>query len=87
MYSNWALRSGWLEPSSAFRLTCREKPISMSSLRTLLGLIEWPMATSADASLSKLFYTHSSGRTGVAQRRRLDEALEIIEQRCVRFGQ
>src|SRR5208337_3712401 len=54
----------WLEPSSAFRLTCREKPISMSSLRTLLGLIEWPMATSADASLSRLFDTHSSGRTG-----------------------
>ena len=64
MYSNWALRSGWLEPSSAFRLTCRENPISMSSLRTLLGLIEWPMATSAAASLSRLFDTHSSGRTG-----------------------
>src|SRR5208337_4248802 len=64
MYSNWALRSGWPEPSSAFRLTCREKPISMSSLRTLLGLIEWPMATSADASLSRLFDTHSSGRAG-----------------------
>jgi hypothetical protein len=27
-------------------LTCREKPISVSSLRTLLGLIEWPMAAS-----------------------------------------
>src|SRR5271165_3008740 len=64
MYSNWALRSGWPEPSSAFRLTCREKPISMSSLRTLLGLIEWPMATSADASLSRLFDTHSNGRPG-----------------------
>ena len=64
MYSNWALRSGWLEPSSDFRLTCREKPISTSSLRTLLGLIECPMATSADASLSRLFDTQSSGRTG-----------------------
>src|SRR5260370_21355245 len=27
------------------------------------------------------------GRDRVAQRRRLDEAFEIIEQRCVRFGQ
>src|SRR5246127_1360075 len=64
MYSNWASRSGWLAPSSALRLTCREKPISVSSLRTLLGLTEWPMAASADANLSRLFDTHSRGRTG-----------------------
>jgi hypothetical protein len=31
------LRSGWPEPSSDFRLTCREKPIPVSSLRTLIG--------------------------------------------------
>src|SRR5262249_42158068 len=50
-------RSGWLAPSSAFRLTCREKPISVRNLHTLLGLIEWPMVASADASLSMLIDT------------------------------
>ena len=63
-YSNWALRSGWLEPSSALRLACREHPISVSNLRTLLGLIAWPISTRVIASLSKLFDTHDSGRTG-----------------------
>ena len=83
---HWALRSGWLAPSMALRLTCREKPISTSSLRTLLGLIEWPIAASADASLSRL--RHPQQRTDrIAQRRRLDQAFEIIEQRRVTFSQ
>ena len=32
--------SGWREPSSALRLACREKPISVSRLRTLFGLVQ-----------------------------------------------
>ena len=47
MCSNWALRSGCLEPSSALRLAWREKPSRVSSLRTLLGLTAWPMSPSA----------------------------------------
>jgi hypothetical protein len=43
-------------------------------------LVLW--ATSADPSLSRLFDTHSSGRTGSPSV--ADEAFEIIEQRWVR---
>ena len=45
------------------------------------------MATSADASLSRLFDTHKQRADRVAQRRRLDKPLEIVKQRCVCFGQ
>ena len=64
MCSNWASRSGRREPSSAFRLDWRENPSPTSNLRTLLGLIAWPMLVSAEANLSRLFDTHSNGRSG-----------------------
>src|SRR5258706_15273085 len=90
MYSNWASRSGWLAPSSAFRLTCREKPILVSSLRTLLGLIEWPMSASADASLSWLFETRTSGRIGspnvAGSTRRLRSSSNVASRSSFRRG-
>ncbi len=41
-----AVRSGCLEPSSALRFDCREKPSLTSSLRTVSALIGWPMSVS-----------------------------------------
>src|SRR5215813_10378043 len=64
MYSNCALRSGCLEPSSALRLCCREKPSLVNSARTVSALIGWPIAVSAAASLSMLFDTQVRGRMG-----------------------
>src|SRR5262245_18998446 len=57
-------RSGCLEPSSALRLCCREKPSFASSLATVSALIGWPIAVRASASLSMLLETHRSGRSG-----------------------
>src|SRR5262249_9158065 len=64
MYSNCALWSGCLEPSSALRLCCREKPSLVNSARTVSALIGWPIAVSAAASLSMLFDTQVRGRMG-----------------------
>src|SRR5215831_16048539 len=62
--SNWALRSGCREPSSALRLACRLNPRVGNSRRTLLALTLWPISCKAAASLSWLFETHNSGRMG-----------------------
>src|SRR6516162_1008374 len=64
MYSNWALRSGWCDPSSALRLDWREKPSFTSSLRTVSGPIGCPISVSAAASFSRLFDTQIKGRIG-----------------------
>src|SRR5262245_19811616 len=64
MCSNWALRSGCREPSSALRLDWREKPSFTSSLATVSALIGWPICVSVAASLSMLLDTQSKGRMG-----------------------
>ncbi|MFB9984588.1 hypothetical protein ACFSOZ_17420 [Mesorhizobium newzealandense] len=45
------------------------------------------MSTSADASLSRLFDTHSSGRSGSPCVAGLDEAREVGEQRHITLAQ
>src|SRR3974390_73062 len=64
MYSNWALRSGWCEPSSVLRLNWREKPSFTNSARTVSALIGCPISVSATASFAMLFDTQIKGRMG-----------------------
>src|ERR1700676_5355122 len=86
MCSNWALRSGCLEPSSALRLNWREKPSPMSSLRTLLGLTAWPIGQGLRQLVVAL--RHPKQRAlRIAQGRRLDEALEGDQQRRIAVSQ
>src|SRR6516162_7302748 len=62
--SNWALRSGWCDPSSVLRLNWRENPSFTSSLRTVSGPIGCPISVSSAASFSRLFETQIKGRIG-----------------------
>src|SRR5262245_65893789 len=67
IYSNWALRSGCFEPSSALRLDWREKPSFTNSVRTVSALIGCPICVSVAASFSMLFDTQIKGRLGLAR--------------------
>jgi len=64
IYSNWALRSGCLEPSSALRLNWRENPSFTNSVRTVSALIGCPISVRVAASFSMLFDTQIKGRMG-----------------------
>ena len=64
MCSNWALRSGWCEPSSALRLNWRENRSFANSAPTVSALIGCPISVSAAASFAMLFDTHIKGRMG-----------------------
>jgi len=64
IYSNWALRSGCFEPSSALRLDWRENPSFTNSVRTVSALIGCPISVSVAASFSMLFDTQIKGRMG-----------------------
>src|SRR6516165_6228971 len=78
--SNWALRSGWCDPSSILRLNLRENPSFTSSLRTVSGPIGCPISVSSAASLSRPFRDPDQGPHRIAQRRWLDEALKCGDQ-------
>src|SRR5579883_2847607 len=52
IYSNWALRLGCLEPSSALRLNWRENPSLTNFVRTVSALIGCPIAVRVAASFS-----------------------------------
>ena len=64
MYSNWALRSGCFEPSSALRLDWRENPSFTNSVHTVSALIGCPICVRVAASFSMLFDTQINGRMG-----------------------
>jgi hypothetical protein len=64
IYSNWAFRSGFFEPSFVLRLNWRENPSSTNSLSTVSALIGCPISVKAAASLSMLFETQIKGRMG-----------------------
>src|ERR1700726_3872623 len=64
MYSNWALRSGCFEPSSALRLDWRDNPSFTNSVHTVSALIGCPICVRVAASFSMLFDTQINGRMG-----------------------
>src|ERR1700738_3566195 len=64
IYSYWAFRSGFFEPSFALRLDWRENPSFTNSLRTVSALIGCPISVRAAASFSMLFDTQIKGRMG-----------------------
>src|SRR5262245_44578373 len=76
MYSNWASRSGCFEPSSALRLDWRENPSLTNSVRTVSALIGCPISVSGCGELLHAFRHPDHGPHGIAERRKLDQALE-----------
>ena len=86
MYSNWALRSGWPEPSSALRLTCRETDLGEQFAHGV-GTDRVAHGGQRGCQLVEAL-RHPQQRTDrVAQRRRLHQASEIVEQRRINFDQ
>src|SRR5579871_5938996 len=85
IYSNWALRSGCLEPSSALRLNWRENPSLTNSVRTVSALIGCPICVRVAASFSMLFDTQINGRMGspsVAGSMRGNESQIVLANRA-----
>src|ERR1700730_10096124 len=64
MYSNWALRSGWLVPSRVFWFACRLKPRRRSNRPTSFWLAVKPRSASARARWRWLLLTHSNAASG-----------------------
>src|SRR6516164_5008995 len=78
--SNWALRSGWCDPSSVLRLNWRENPSFTSSLRTVSGPIGCPISVSS-AAAKRAAPAAGAANAPFRQRFRVEIILAAVDRR------